>query len=153
MITIKEKISCYIHRLVPHEKSSAHQLALSVCIGIFVALSPFLFFHTVMIIIACWFLRLNFAFVYGIAHLINNPWTMLAIYATDHWLGFWILSRWGATNLIASNPFWLQIINNKLQRMGMLSGFSLWSFIIGGSLLAFGFSVMLYPVMKRFFGR
>jgi uncharacterized protein (DUF2062 family) len=151
-MNIKAKIKELISRVMHHERS-AHRLALSVCIGIFIALSPFLFFHTIMIIAVCWFLRLNFAFVYAIAHLINNPWTMIFIYATDHWIGHWLLSQWGATGLIAANPFWIEFFNHKLQTIGFFSGFSLWSFLVGGSLLAFGFSVMLYPVMKQFFKR
>lgn len=150
MFNIKAKIKNYVMWLVSAEKS-APRLALTVCIGIFIALSPFLFFHTIMIIGACWFLRLNFVLVYGVAHVINNPWTMIAIYATDHWIGRRILLWWGASNLSAANPFWLQYINNYLHDCGLYAGFSLWSFLLGGSLLAVGFSVMLYPVLKRFF--
>lgn len=152
MVAIKAKFKDFISRFIHHERS-AHRLALSGSIAIFIAFSPFLFFHTIMIIVACWFLRLNFALVYGIAHLINNPWTMVAIYAADHWLGHWLLSWWGAYDLINANPFWIQYFNNKLEKFGYMPTFSLWSFLVGGSLLAVAFSIFFYPVFKRFFDR
>lgn len=148
---IYEKISHIFHKLI-HLENSPERLALSVSIGTFIALSPFLGFHTILLFLLSWLLGLNMIVTFAIAHLINNPWTMIPIFWTDHWFGRWLLCRWGATGLIDANPLWFHFINNKIQAFGF-SSFSLWAFIIGGNLLALSFSIMLYPISKKLFAR
>jgi len=148
---IYEKINHIFHKLIRLETSPA-RLALSVSLGTFIAICPFLGFHTIMLFAFSWLLGLNMVVTFAVAHLINNPWTMIPIFMTDHWFGHWLLSHWGATGWIDSNPWWFHFINNKIQYFGF-SSFSLWAFIIGGNLLALSFSIMLYPISKKLFAR
>ncbi len=148
---IYEKINHIFHKLISLE-TSPERLALSVSLGTFIAICPFLGFHTIMLFALSWLLGLNLIVTFAVAHLINNPCTIIPIFWTDHWFGRWILTHWGATGWIDANPFWMEAINGKIQAFGF-SGFSLWAFIIGGNLLALAFSIMLYPISKKLFER
>src|SRR5581483_10373754 len=60
------------------------KLALSFCVGVYIAFSPFIGLHTVMTFIFVWLFGLNLAATFTASWLINNPWTMIPIYSTDY---------------------------------------------------------------------
>jgi uncharacterized protein (DUF2062 family) len=144
---IKEKILTYFQYMVQHEKS-AHTLALSISIGVFIAFSPYLFFHTIMIFVLSWFLKLNPVITFAVTYAINNPWTMCFVYFADYLVGDFVL-RMSLCSPALMNPSWMNWVNGQLCAYTGLSGLSFWSFMVGGNLLGVLFGVMLYPIMKN----
>jgi uncharacterized protein (DUF2062 family) len=65
---------------------SPHKLALAVAIGVFIAFSPWLGLHIVSCIVFAWIFRVS-KFVVLTATFVNNPWTMVPIYAFNLWFG------------------------------------------------------------------
>jgi len=129
------------------------KLALSFCVGVYIAFSPFIGLHTVMTFIFVWLFGLNLAATFTASWLINNPWTMIPIYSTDYFFGDWLLHKMLGLDTVTCNPLWMSWINSPLRTYCGLGNISLLAFIIGGNLLGIGISLMLYPVMKRVFDR
>lgn len=65
---------------------SPHHIALSFAIGIFISITPFLGFHTLMAILVIWLFRLNKVGVL-VGTFTNNPWTFTPVYGFGLWLG------------------------------------------------------------------
>lgn len=66
---------------------SPHKLAAAFALGIFIAFSPWLGLHIVSCIVLAWLFRLNKVVVLT-ASFINNPWTIVPMYAFCLWFGF-----------------------------------------------------------------
>ncbi|HSQ78143.1 MAG TPA: DUF2062 domain-containing protein [Nitrospirota bacterium] len=66
---------------------SPHKLALAFALGVFIAFSPWLGLHIVSCIVLAWLFRLNKVVVLT-ASFINNPWTVVPMYAFCLWFGF-----------------------------------------------------------------
>lgn len=148
---LSSRIRSLVKRLTAHEQSrSAHKLALTCAVGVFIGISPLVGGHTLMVIVFGWVLRLNIPAVFLISVFINNPWTMVPIYSLDYFFGKWLLE---ALNIdyLSWDPAWVGSVNSFLERYTGISGLSLTAFLLGGHLLAFGISVMLYPLMRRIF--
>src|SRR5260221_202113 len=120
------------------------KLAFASSIGVFIAFSPFLGVHWLMTIILSWMFSLNIAVVYAVAHVVNNPFTMIPLYIADYELGKLIVERLLGLNLIAYNPSWMDWLNVKISCLG-ISNLSLWTFIIGGNILGLGLALIMYP--------
>lgn len=147
-----KKISHYFKQFVAHEKS-AQKLALSFCIGNYIAFSPFLALHTVMIFLSVWLFGLNPAVTFAVAYGVNNPWTAIPIYTIDYFFGYSILHWLLHIDTAYYTPGWVNIISNFCeQRLGIATP-CFWSFFIGGNLLGFLTSLILYPFIKRIFQR
>jgi uncharacterized protein (DUF2062 family) len=97
-----------------------------------------------------WFFALNIAVLFAVSFLIHNPWTTLPIYSLDHIFGKWVFNVLNI-DYVQFDPSWVESFNNFLLQHTGISGLSLSAFLVGGNLLAVGVSVMLYPVLKRFF--
>lgn len=134
-------------------ENSPSKLAFAFCLGVFIAFSPFIFFHTIMTLLAAWYFELNFAIMYAASHLFNNPWTMIPIYAADYYVGRIVCSCIGVDVSSWSNPAWIDWINSQLTYYVGLPKISLWIFIIGGNLLGLLISLMVYPLAIRLFTR
>jgi uncharacterized protein (DUF2062 family) len=63
-----------------------HRLALAFAVGVFVAFSPWLGLHIASAIFLAWAFRLNKVVVLT-ASFINNPWTIVPMYAFCLWFG------------------------------------------------------------------
>jgi hypothetical protein len=63
-----------------------HRLALAVAVGVFVAFSPWVGLHIVSCIFFAWIFRLNKVVVLT-ATFVNNPWTVVPMYAFCLWFG------------------------------------------------------------------
>jgi len=149
---IVRRIKNFFYKLVLKEKSPK-MLALSFCVGVFISFSPFVFFHTIMIIVSAWLFSLNFAVVMSASLFVNNPWTMVPVYSADYVFGEWFLRKIIGLNPLSLNPSWMSPLNSFICKYTGISGISFWSFMIGGNLLGLIISVMLYPVVKRIFKR
>jgi len=77
---------------VLHLRESPQQTALAFAIGVFIGFSPAYGFHTVMVLICAWALRLNFLALMAGAFL-NNPWTVVPILGATYWVGALLLGR------------------------------------------------------------
>ncbi len=132
-----------------YQELSPSTLALSFCIGSYIAFSPFIFLHTVMVFIFGWLFKLNIPVTFAASCGINNPWTAVPIYVIDYVFGYWMVHSVGKMEL--SNPSWMCWIENFIQNTLHLSKPCLWSFLIGGNLLGIIVSIVLYPVMKKIF--
>ena len=132
---------------------TARQLAISFCIGLYIAFSPFPGLHTWMTLLAAWVFSLNVAVVFAASMIINNPWTMVPIYGADYLLGDYILRLWyGSSAQVCSlDPAWMCSVNNFLHTHVGIEPVSLWGFLLGGNILGIAFSIGFYPLVKRAF--
>lgn len=145
-------ISDFLKRLVYKERSP-HKLALSFCVGVYIAFSPFLFLHTIMIFLFSWLFALNGTVTFAAAYGVNNPWTMVFIYSADYVMGTWFFTHVLDVNSLHINPRWMAFINEPLQSYLGIEGVSFWAFMIGGNLLGIAIGSILYPVMRHIFTR
>ncbi len=135
------------------KERSAKQLALSFCMGIYIAFSPFVGFHTLMTFGIVWMLGLNLAVTFAGSVLLHNPWTTIPIYALDYIFGEWLLKTICGLDTLSMNPSWMGMINESLCSYLGLSHIAFWSFMIGGNVLGIVASFALYPFIKRLFGK
>lgn len=147
-----KKIKQFLQKLVSLEKSP-RKLALSFCMGNYIAFSPFLFFHTAMIFIFSWLFRLNTAVTFATAYFINNPLSMTAVYTADYMVGHWLFYSILGVNPRLYNPHWIQYLNEICEKKIGIMLPCFWSFMIGGNVLAIVTSIILYPFMKIIFTR
>ena len=144
----------FINRLLVMEKSP-HKLALGCCLGIFMALSPFLGIQTWLAIPLSWLFGVNTLLVIAVLYLVNNPFTMFPIVVADYAVGHMVIERWMGMNLVAYNPSWMGWINSKigptLYKYLGVTQVCFWCYILGGLLLATICSLPLYPFLKKFF--
>ncbi len=144
------RISQWLASLVVHERSSA-KLAFSFCMGIYIAFSPFVGFHTLMTFVIVWLLGLNLAVTFAASCLLHNPWTTIPIYGFDYIFGEWLLKTVMGLDSLAMNPSWMLSVNDTLSTYLGTPHIALWSFMIGGNILGIVFSFGLYPIMKKLF--
>ena len=123
-----QSLSNFFARLVLQEKS-AYKLAASCALGAYIAFSPFVGLHTVMVFAFSWLFALNSAVTWAVSVAINNPWTMMPVYGVDYLVGDWCAQYFGIT---------------------LPAG---WAFLIGGNLLGLLIGVMLYPIVLRMCAR
>jgi uncharacterized protein len=140
----------FFEQLVIKERSPT-KLALSLCVGIYISFSPFIFLHTVMVLAFSWIFSLNLPAVWAGA-FVNNPWTMIPCYGAGYIVGEGLLWMVGI-DTTSINPSWMHGINATLAHYTGMQGVSFWSFLIGGNLLGVVLGVMLYPVFKLIFAR
>jgi uncharacterized protein (DUF2062 family) len=136
---------------------SPKKLTFAFCWGTFIALAPIPGFHTPLLFLVSWLLGLNAVIVFAVVYLINNPWTMLPIYALDYLIGYWLVFSLAGIDLTPYNPSWMEWFNNKvgvyLGRYLGIKKLCLWYFLFGGFLLALLTSLSIYPFVKRLFIR
>jgi len=80
---IPRKIREALHHIL-HLDETPHVLAKSLAVGVFVAFTPFMGLHTVLVLILAWALRLNKA-VALTGTFVNNPWTIAFIFVGPTW--------------------------------------------------------------------
>jgi uncharacterized protein (DUF2062 family) len=134
-------------------EQSPHKLALSLSFAIFIAFSPFLLLHTVLVFVCSWLFRLNFAITFAVVHMIHNPWATIPIYASDYMLGDLLLHKWLGLNTLALNPTWMGFFNGYITKYVGLTDISLVAFLVGGNLLGLILAISLYPLMKSLCAR
>ena len=144
---IKEKILNFLARFVQDE-SSAGRFAWSVSTGVFIAFSPYHFFHTILIFFFTWLWGLNLVVTFAVTYAINNPWTMVFVYIADYLTGDYILKMLGICPMTL-NPAWMEFVNGPLRSYTGVHGIAFWSFMLGGNLLGLAFGAMLYPIVKK----
>ncbi len=134
-----------------YEEKSPHKLALSFCMGAFIAFSPFPGLHTIMIFAFSVLFGLNLSVTFAAAYGINNPITLIPVYAADYGLGYWLLHKLLALDVAAINPWWMQTCSMYFEQKLGLPLPCIWSFLIGGNILGIVIALVLYPITKQLF--
>jgi len=140
----------FFEKLVVKERSPK-VLALSFCVGVYIAFSPYIFLHTLMAFAFSWIFSLNLAVVFAASCMINNPWTLVPIYTVDYLFGQWFLTFVLGVNSMSLNPHWMDPVNSFIYSYTGIQGVSFWAFMIGGNLLGLIISVIMYPVVRCIF--
>ncbi|HSW73826.1 MAG TPA: DUF2062 domain-containing protein [Candidatus Limnocylindria bacterium] len=135
------------------QERSCSKLALSCAVGVFIAFSPFMGFHTVMTFALTWLLGLNLAATFAVSCVVNNPWSMIPIYSADYLFGDALMRKLFNLDMVSLNPSWMSWVNEVLAKYCGLSDISFWSFMIGGNILGLMLAGITYPVMKLVFER
>lgn len=141
----------YLQRFI-NWQHSPKKLALSFCIGNYIAFSPFLGLHTIMVFILSWLLNLNTPLVFAVSCGVNNPWTAAPIYSLDYLFGYWLIHHVLHYDSLYI-PSWYGFIVDFFQHKLGMAAPCIWSFLIGGNLLAILVSVLIYPMVLFIFSR
>ena len=139
---IRRTIPAYLRSLLALDESP-RRIALAFAVGVFLAFSPFIGLHTL--------LGLGIAFLFGLNRVamlvglfVNNPWTLVPIYAIATYIGGLMVGFPGQVSLpqVGWNQLW-----NATFWMGL---FSQWRILIptilGSLLLSVIFAVLSYPL-------
>jgi uncharacterized protein (DUF2062 family) len=132
----------WINRLLKIEESP-RRIALAFSIGVFIGFSPLLGFHTVI--------GLAIAFVFGLNRgaillglFINNPWTLVPIYAFATYLGGLVVGFPAALSF--SNLGWHQVWRSEF----WLALLKHWDFLtpmfVGSGMLSVFCAAVSYPL-------
>ncbi|MFH1831507.1 MAG: DUF2062 domain-containing protein [bacterium] len=121
--------------------SSPEKLALSFCVGLYIACSPFIGAHTLMMFASRWLFGLNLPILF-VATSLNNPWTMVPVFAGEYVFGHWLVH-----SFLHMNPTWTLSLG-KIFGSGSVC---LWSFFIGCNILGIVLAVLAYPVIYMVF--
>lgn len=143
-------IKKFFKKLIYQERSP-EKLAISFCIGNYIAFSPFPCLHTVMVFLFSWLFKLNLGVTLASSCFINNPWTLIPIYAADYAFGHWLVKSVFNFNFTHLDPWWMSYINNFCEKTIGVAKPCIWSFLIGGNVLGVVLSFLLYPIMKKIF--
>ncbi len=127
------------------------RLALSLSLGVYIAFCPFVGLHTALVFIFAWLLSLNGLLLLAISNGINNPFTMLPIYASGHMAGNWLLGGLFGYDAHHLDPCWMQWLNTKIIAAVGIPKLSLTAFMIGGNLLGLAIALLLYPIAQTVF--
>lgn len=150
---IQKRFRTALNKLVEKQRC-AHTLALSFSVGTYIAFSPYVGLHSALVFLVSWLFSLECAAAFAAAWLINNPWTMLPIYALNYNVGECILGSWCGINTAAYNPClpaFMSPFTTWLVAKTGLSHISLWSFVLGGNLVGICAAVIMYPLIKPLF--
>lgn len=137
-------------RLLLHERSP-QKLALATSVALYVAISPFLGLHTIMLIVSGWAFNLNIPVLIMVSYTVNNPWTMVPLMAAGYWLGYKILHVWMGLPVEALNPAIMASVNASIYNYLGISNVSFWAFMLGGNVLGIAVAVGMYPLLHRLF--
>ncbi len=122
--------------------------ALAFSIGVFIAFSPFLGFHTILATLIAFLFRFNKVAIYG-GTFINNPFlTLVPIIIASYAIGAFILGRplriSAAGVELLKDPHFLTA--DYYRRLFRESWDIVWPFTIGGMVLSVVCSLVAYPV-------
>lgn len=123
--------------------ASPKKLAISFCLGVYIAFSPFPGLHAVMMFFFSWLWGLNFPILF-FATSLNNPWTLIPFYSTDYFFGYWLIH-----DVFGWNPDF-SISLAKVFGSGKIC---ITSFLIGGNVLGVVSALLCYPLMLLLFTR
>ncbi len=143
-------ITRHTKRLLLHERSP-RKLAMATSVALYVAISPFLGFHTLMLVAAGWLFNLNIPVLITVSYTVNNPWTMVPLMAAGYWVGYKILHGWIGLSVAAINPHIMAWANLYIQKYIGIKDVSFWAFLIGGNVLGVAVAVGMYPFLRLLF--
>ncbi len=147
---MKKYIRDRIHALVKLD-DPPHKLALAFALGVFIAFSPTIGLHMITCLVVGWMFRLN-KLVIITASFINNPWTIVPLYAFCTWFGIKITGGDNPVPNIAWNELSLSTMYYVIKPY--LKPFVVGTLVLGtvaAILLYFGFlwAVVRYRKLKN----
>ena len=137
-------------RLLLQERSPK-KLALAVSIALYVAISPFLGLHTIMLVVAGWVFGLNIPILILVSYTVNNPWTMVPLMLGGYWVGYKILHTWLGFCVVALNPSIMHVVNEYIYHYVGLEHVSFWAWMLGGNLVGLAVAFGVYPLLHALF--
>jgi uncharacterized protein (DUF2062 family) len=147
---MRRKMSDFLRRLFALE-DTPERIARAFALGVFLAFSPLLGLHLFLGLIIAFYFGLNrFALLLGV--FVNNPWTLIPIYAAGTYLGGLLLGFPPQTALpsfdwraLWSGDFWLQLVNQRHILKPLLLGSSILSVLVS----AFSYIAALHMIRQR----
>jgi uncharacterized protein (DUF2062 family) len=134
-------------------ETSPQKLAVACALAVYIAFNPFIGFHTLMSIGLGLILRLNVPLMLAVSCAINNPLTMVPVYMSGYFFGYWCLHSWWGVAVSFANPWWMEPVNNFLHSRLGIGDISLWAFMLGGNVLGVFLGVLCYIIMLPVFVR
>jgi len=123
-------------REVLHLNDSPRKIALAFAIGVFIAFSPILGFHTIMVLLVAWLFRLNPVALFAGA-FVNNPWTFTPLYGFCLWFGVYLYGGTSAFPQVSwEHLSFLRFIENLKPFIG--------PFFLGTTIIGMVFSILSY---------
>ncbi|MFI5303954.1 MAG: DUF2062 domain-containing protein [Nitrospiria bacterium] len=123
-------------REVLHLNDSPRKIALAFAIGVFIAFSPILGFHTIMVLLVAWLFRLNPVALFAGA-FVNNPWTFTPLYGFCLWFGVYLYGGTSAFPQVSwEHLSFLRFIENLKPFIG--------PFFLGTTIIGIVFSILSY---------
>ncbi len=129
---------------------SPQKLAITVCLGIYIGLSPFIGLRTLITLACGWLFALDLAALFAISFFVHNPWTIIPLYTLNHVIGQWLFGLFNIDGMTL-DPLWVEQCSTIIKEYTGITGLSFSAFLIGGNLLGLSISIMLYPLVKRLF--
>ena len=132
---------------------SVGYVTFSICLGVFIACSPFIGLHTAMVFALSWLLDAHVAIVFAVTYLVSNPVTMVPLLAVEYIFGRWLFNSVLGIDLVKYNPSWMAWFNGKVGHY--LSDYlgipelCFWCFIAGGTIFALVIAIMAYPCTRQ----
>jgi hypothetical protein len=153
---MKARIKQALNKLLTFEKTPG-RLAASCCLGMNIALSPFLGIQTFLVFPFSWLLGLRWAGVMAITYTVNNPFTMIPIVVMNYAVGHWVFERFLGLSLSAYNPSFMAWINSKIgpcinTYLG-ITELSFLTYILGGLLFSFALSWPFFFLFRSWFAK
>ena len=147
---MRESLPKIVKRLFVLE-DTPERIALAFSLGVFLAFSPFLGFHTLLGVLFSLLFGLNrAALLLGV--FVNNPWTLVPIYAAGTWLGGLLVGFPPQTSLrgfswheLLSSGFWLELIG----QWHFLKTLFLGSLVLSVIAAVFAYLTALYIIRRR----
>lgn len=133
----------WLHRLVgerlfdpPLWKSTPHGIAGGLALGTFIALTPTLGVHAILVVVFAFFLRVNIPAAL-IACMITNPLTAPVIYPLEYELGLWLAGPPGPEEIAAystrmqsfaryAKPLWVGSVVSGVVGAALAYGIGIW---------------------------
>ena len=146
---IIKHLSAFLEKLT-RKSHSPKKLAITFCLGVYIGLSPFIGFRTLITFLCGWLFALDLAALFAISFFVHNPWTIIPIYTLDHFVGQWFFGLFNI-NGMQLDPSWVEACSTFLKDHTGISGLSLSAFLVGGNLIGISISIILYPFIKKIF--
>jgi uncharacterized protein (DUF2062 family) len=131
-------------RFILHTDDTPFRAALAFAIGVFIAWTPALGFHTLLALAIAFFFGLNRVAVVA-GTFVNNPWTFVPIYTASAWLGsFLIGSEVSAPRL--EGKTWSHFFDFLAQCRPWIVPLTMGTVILGFTCALVSFPVVLYGI-------
>ncbi len=142
---VRAAVSHYLRKLLNLE-DTPERIALAFSVGVFFAFSPFLGLHTLLGLLVAFLFGLNRPAVL-IGVFVNNPWTLVPIYAAATYIGGIIIGFPPATDLptfgwkqIWDSHFWAQLARH----WGLIK-----PLFLGSTILSVSSSLLSYAMARQ----
>jgi len=146
---IRKRLS-YLKHLIIADIHQPLLLARSVALGVYIAFSPFLGFHTLLVFLLGWLFSLSIPIVFAVSLLLHNPWTMFFVYAAGYVTGELFFAVFPVSNNFLES--YLQVIIAYIPFFDM-SPAVLLRILIGGNILGVFVALIVYSLTKYYASR